>query len=131
MDAPYEAPAPRLAPATSEATARRVRLARQRLGARRHDLVVAMRIVNGVENELIQSEWESWLADENVRCEHAASVLRQGGGDDKEAGGGGVGSPPLQYDQGRREELRNWHHEYCGSCMADHRALSARRSSLI
>jgi len=132
MDAPYDLASPRLSSTTSEGTARRLRRARQRLGAQRHDLVVAMRIINGVESELVQSEWENWLADENIRCEHAAMVLRQQGDKDgsKDAAGSGDRLPP-QYDQERREELRNWHREYCGSCLADQRALLSQRNSLI
>lgn len=139
MDAPYEEATARFSLATSDATARRLRRGRQRLGARRHDLVVAMRIVNGMESELIQSEWENWLADENARCELATNLLRHGDrGDGKEAGSGDQsrknadGSPlTMQPDQERRGELKKWHRDYCGSCLADQRALLAQRNSLI
>lgn len=138
MDAPYEATSP---PTPSEGTARRLRRARQRLGSYRHDLVVAMRIVNGVEREVIQSEWENWLADENMNCEHVGAMLRQPG----EKGRDSADETPSEKQQqqlqsvlrgrvGPEDEvevLRQWHREYCGSCRADRQALLAQRNSLV
>ncbi|OIW33665.1 PH domain-containing protein [Coniochaeta ligniaria NRRL 30616] len=137
MDAPYEATA---LPVASEGTARRLRRTRQRLGSYRHDLVVAMRIVNGVEREVIQSEWENWLADENVRCEQARSILQQSGEKDKDGLEQTASKKQQQQLQGvlhrpvgpeRMEALRKWHQEYCGSCHADRQALMAQRNSLV
>ncbi|EAQ91219.1 hypothetical protein CHGG_03154 [Chaetomium globosum CBS 148.51] len=70
LDAPYQdagragagAGTTEFGSATSRATARRVRRVRQRMGAYRHDLLVAMRVVNKVEREMLHAEWESWLA---------------------------------------------------------------------
>lgn len=99
-----------------------------------------MRIVNGVEREVIQSEWENWLADENIRCDQARSILQQSGVKDK----GGVDQTATQKQQQqlqsvlhrpvgpeRMEALRKWHQEYCGSCHADREALMAERKSLV
>ena len=102
--------------------------------------MVAMRIVNGVEREVIQSEWENWLADENIRCEHARSILQQSG--EKTADGGDQKATKKQQQQlqtvlhrpvgpERMEALRKWHKEYCGSCHADRQALMAERNSLV
>lgn len=139
MDAPVEASSP---PTASEATARRLRRARQRLGSYRHDLIVAMRIVNGVEREVIQSEWENWLADENMHCENVGAMLRQAG----EKGRDGADEAPRKKQQQQQlqsvlhgrvgqeaglEVLRQWHSEYCGSCRADKQALMAQRNSLV
>ncbi|KAB5570612.1 hypothetical protein GE09DRAFT_1104012 [Coniochaeta sp. 2T2.1] len=137
MDAPYEAT---VLPAASEGTARRLRRTRQRLGSYRHDLVVAMRIVNAVEREVIQSEWENWLADENVRCEQAQSILQQSGDKNSEGVDQTASKKQQQQLQGvlqrpvgseRIEALRKWHQEYCRSCHADRQALMAQRNSLI
>lgn len=133
---------------TSRATARRLRNTRQKLGTYRHDLLVAMRLVNKVEREMVRSEWENWLLDENLRCDQVGDILRtssasqQGGnsttttassssssaaatdkkgegaqkiigGDDGSAGDGG------EDKEKRRENLRAWFHEYCGSCRED------------
>lgn len=107
-----------------------------------------MRVVNGIEREMIQSEWENWLADENLRCEQVSNMLLTG------AGTGGTNSQHLDviYDgdaakregqkilssdttsmgtngdgegekMTRREALKKWYAEYCGACEADQRAL--------
>ncbi|KAK3333184.1 hypothetical protein B0T19DRAFT_483286 [Cercophora scortea] len=117
LDAPYYDAATGPSSVTSKATARRLRRTRQRLGGYRHDLLVAMRVVNGIETEMIQSEWENWLADENARCDQARSMLtlqhQSAGADAAERGG----------EKQRREALQEWYDGYCGSCEADRRAL--------
>jgi hypothetical protein len=99
-----------------------------------------MRIVNGVEREVIQSEWENWLADETIRCEQARSILRQSGDKDKDGSDQTASKKQQQQLQTvlqrpvgpeRMEALRKWHQEYCGSCQADRDALMAQRKSLI
>lgn len=122
MDAPYETSS--TLPTASEGAARRLRRTRQRLGSYRHDLVVAMRIVNGVEREVIQSEWENWLADENLRCEQARSMLME------EPKGRGNGDQQV-LEPKRRENLRRWHEDYCGSCIRDREVLMGERNSLV
>lgn len=137
IDAPHQDAGAGFSSAASRATARRLRRTRQRLGGHRHDLLVAMRVVNGIELEMMQSEWENWLADETYRCEQVRGMLSRGGGDGEEAvvwdeagvqkvlaGGAGRGG-----DHGgkRREALKKWHAEYCGSCEADRKALVERR----
>lgn len=105
-DAPPEDTLPTLSSPTSRAAARRLRRTRQRLASYRHDLIVAMRVVNGVEREIVRSEWENFLADENARCEEMRGVL------DREEGKGEEGRQ-------RVEAVRGWVEEYCGSCEGD------------
>lgn len=114
LDAPFHEAGAGMASATSKATARRLRRTRQRLGNYRHDLLVAMRVVNGIEREMMQSEWENWLADENGRCEQVKGMLEEG----VQEGGGGQ-QKVLGGDGKRREALRGWYEEYCGSCERD------------
>ncbi|KAK4204478.1 hypothetical protein QBC40DRAFT_217228 [Triangularia verruculosa] len=134
LDAPYQDAGAGFTSATTRAAARRLRRTRQRLGGYRHDLLVAMRVVNGIELEMVQSEWENWLEDENHRCERVARLLthnapKQLSQEEKDEAqkvlGGG--------DNNRKEALAKWHGEYCGSCEADHRALlaSSERASLV
>ncbi|CAK7233876.1 SNF1-interacting protein [Sporothrix curviconia] len=124
LDAPYEDAGALLSSPTNRATAQRLRRTRQRLGAYRHDLVVAMRVVNNVEREMVQSEWENWLADETQRCDQVGTMLAERGenkqkNDEKETQ--------------RRAMLARWHESYCGSCRADQLALDAQewRRSMI
>ncbi|EXF73404.1 PH domain-containing protein [Colletotrichum fioriniae PJ7] len=133
LDSPYEDAGSTLSSATSRATARRLRRTRQRLGSYRHDLLVAMRIVNSIEREMVQSEWENWLSDETMRCEKLKTVLEEDGGSAKsKRGGGGSGQKVLtsNIDEGKKEALREWYDTYCGSCKLDHQALMSERSSL-
>lgn len=133
LDAPYHDAGANLSSAASRATARRLRRTRQRLGNYRHDLLVAMRIVNGIEREMMQSEWENWLDDENARCEQVRGLVlaegeqRQGQGQGQKVlrEAGGVGT------QLNREALREWYGEYCGSCEADRRGLLERGSESL
>lgn len=149
LDSPYEEVGATLSSSTSKATARRVRRTRQRLGSYRHDLLVAMRVVNSIEKEMIQSEWENWLSDENLRCEQVKMMLSEksgsssGGsssGSSKAAASTSSGSPggdgPQQkvmrpIDEKRVEALRQWHVEYCGSCQAERERALETRSNMV
>ncbi|RYP64051.1 hypothetical protein DL770_009260 [Monosporascus sp. CRB-9-2] len=75
MDAPHADSGAALSSPASRATAQRLRRTRQKLGVYRHDLLVAMRLVNRVEREVMRSEWENWLLDENLRCDEVGEVL--------------------------------------------------------
>ena len=89
-----------------------------------------MRVVNGIEREMMQSEWENWLADENGRCEQVRGLVL-------EDGGGGEGQQQKVLlggeGQGRKgaEALRTWYNEYCGSCEKDWRVMVGERKSLV
>lgn len=48
---------------------------RQRLGIYRHELLVALRVINSVEKELIGAEWERWLRLENNKCRAIKRLL--------------------------------------------------------
>ncbi|KAI0906569.1 PH domain-containing protein [Ustulina deusta] len=143
IDAPHEDAGSSLSPwSSSRATARRLRRTRQKLGSYRHDLVVAMRLVNSVETEVLRSEWENWLMDESSRCEQVGLALREAS---PKTGGSKADSIKAQLAQkvlgdgadndankeaGRIENLRQWYEEYCGSCRVDHDALLRQREGL-
>ncbi|KAK4190458.1 hypothetical protein QBC35DRAFT_428616 [Podospora australis] len=144
LDAPVGDAGAGFTSATTRAAARRLRRTRQRLGGYRHDLLVAMRVVNGIELEMVQSEWENWLADETMRCERVKRMLLHdnnnstGTGkqqvtdkDREEARKGLDESSSEGGGQTRRDVLRKWHAEYCGSCEADRRALQIQGQSLV
>ncbi|KAI8634533.1 hypothetical protein F5Y19DRAFT_461275 [Xylariaceae sp. FL1651] len=128
IDAPHEDAGSSLSPwGLSRATARRLRRTRQRLGSYRHDLLVAMRLVNSVETEMLRSEWENWLIDENTRCDQVGAMLQES----SESGGlkagptkdqvaqrvlGGKGGEDAKKQAEKKESLQRWYEEYCGSC---------------
>jgi hypothetical protein len=141
MDAHYEEAGVTLSSAASRATARRLRRSRQRLGVYRHDLLVAMRILNGVEREMLQSEWENWLLDENNRCYQVGTVLRMWNASSSSSSGRSATADLAnrdaatqkimkEKDEGRRAALREWYQDYCGSCRQDQEALVIERQSL-
>ncbi|OLL23548.1 putative PH domain-containing protein [Neolecta irregularis DAH-3] len=45
---------------------------RQRLGALRHDVLVSLRMIAGIEKTLIKAEWENWLKEESLKCEQVS-----------------------------------------------------------
>ncbi|KAI0013678.1 PH domain-containing protein [Xylariaceae sp. FL0662B] len=138
INAPYEDTGSTFSWSSSRSTARRLRQTRQKLGSYRHDLLVAMRVVNSVEREMLHSEWENWLFDENHRCEQVEAILAAAAaaaGDSKgnSAVKGEAAQKVLeagQKDESRLASLRTWHREYCGSCRADREALLRERESL-
>ncbi|OJD36353.1 transcription factor 3 [Diplodia corticola] len=91
--------APHLTPST-RATGTRLHRTRQNLAAYRHDLLVAMRLVNRVEREVLQAEWENWVLDENVRCRRVGDMIRKR----NETDGGSV------------DAVMEWWVGYCGEC---------------
>ncbi|KAI1828221.1 PH domain-containing protein [Xylaria intraflava] len=134
IDASHEDAGSPLSPwGKSRETARRLRHTRQKLGSYRHDLVVAMRVVNSVETEMLKLEWENWLIDENYRCEKVGAGLQETsstpGGSESDLtmvqrvqrafSSGNDTINPTE----KKEMLHQWHKEYCGSCRVDHQAL--------
>lgn len=111
------------AKAISSTSAGRLRTqkARQRLGTYRHDLLVAMRVVDSVERELVASEWERWVEDERRRCARIGDALKTGKGKDADLNaqqllGGGV--------KGKEVEVRKWYDDYCASCSREGEKLA-------
>lgn len=145
LDSPYEEAGATLSSGNSKATARRLRRSRQRLGSYRHDLLVAMRVVNNIEKEMIQSEWENWLVDENLRCEQVKMMLVDDKNNNKKNKKGskaavtdaGDGSSKKQQkplrlvDEQRVEGLKGWHAEYCGSCRLEKDKLLETRLRMV
>lgn len=85
------------------------------MGLQRHDLLVAMRVVNSIEREMLQAEYENWLLEEDVKCRHLGTILRQNTTEllaekDKK------GQLVLDGEPKRLEEVRVWQQQYCESC---------------
>ncbi|KAI1313488.1 PH domain-containing protein [Xylaria venustula] len=143
VDAPHEDAGSSLSPwGSSRATARRLRRTRQKLGSYRHDLVVAMRLVNSVEREMLRSEWENWLIDESSRCEQVGIALQEDASKTSDPKANSIKAQRAQQgvaddvkidgnnETSRKASLRLWYEEYCGSCKADHDVLLRQRDSL-
>lgn len=87
--------------ASTRRTALNLMQTRQNLGTYRNDLLVALRLVNNMERNIIQSEWENWLIDEAWKCKHTSFMLRQ-----------------KHSVEGREdiESVARWVRDYCQSC---------------
>lgn len=106
------------ASSSTEMGMQRTQKARQRLGTYRHDLLVAMRVVDSVERELVFSEWEKWVEDEQRRCARVGDVLKSGKKKTTNAQkllGGAV--------KGKEVEVRKWYDDYCASCSRESEKL--------
>ncbi len=99
----------------SHGAATQVQQTRQRLGTRRHDLVVALRVLNSVEKELLLAAWDQWVRTEHRRCQLVeGSVLRES----------------LQNATDESEGLRRWYDEYCVSCGDEYMNLAPEHSMI-
>ena len=92
-------------------TALRVQRTRQHLGTRRHDLLVAMRVVNSIEKEMVRAEWERWLREESARCQQLGTLIK--------LNKTGEHNHRLDGLVGRSEEVMTWYDDYCGSCQQE------------
>ena len=97
-------------------TIRRLQKSRHHLGTKRHDLFVAMRVINSIEQEMVQAEWENWLVEESVKCKQLGRMIQQNGTELLNAHGDGNGQHVLAGMHNRTETIRAWHEDHCGSC---------------
>ena len=94
--------------------ARRLQRSREHLGSQRHDLLVAMRVVNSIEREMLQAEWENWLLEENVKCKHLGAKLSRN--TTELSAREKNGQHDLDGRSRRLEEIQAWQKQYCKSC---------------
>ncbi len=136
MDSPYQMAGASLSQSAMSSTANRLRRTRQHLGQYRHDLLVAMRVVNNVEREMLRAEWENWLLDEISRCSQVQMMLRENrtnisptrrvkGADAQQV----LDAKNRERSQ-KMDELRRWQHEYCGSCKMEQELILRGRKHL-
>ncbi|KAG6038089.1 hypothetical protein E4U41_004558 [Claviceps citrina] len=126
MDTAWEEAGAALSSQSSRAAARRLRRTRQRLAAYRHDLVVATRVVNSIEREMLQSEWENWLMNEKSLCDDLGTLLQddEGGKTRKGRSSSASAQEVVQsWSKSEREALKEWRDGYCGSCGRDLEAV--------
>lgn len=136
MDTPYQSAGISFSESATQSTARRLRRTRQHLGSYRHDLLVAVRLVNNVEREMMRAEWENWLLDENTRCKQVQTMLREDQKNispTKRIKGAGPQQILDAEDKdhiSKREKLKRWQEEYCGSCQREQELLFEGRQRL-
>ncbi|KAF2222718.1 hypothetical protein BDZ85DRAFT_319949 [Elsinoe ampelina] len=92
---------------------------RKTLARYRHDLLVALRVVNRVEQEAVQSAWEDWVTEEAGRCDRMKKIL----GDGQEASEKGNKKNRDKRWQKVDAELE----KYCQGCRKELEAFNAVR----
>ena len=130
IDMPFHYSGSSFSEGATRSTARRLRRTRQHLGSYRHDLLVAIRVVNNIEREMIKAEWENWLLDENTRCKQLEMILREDQtGISPTMWIRGINPQPALDAQNKekRESLKQWQKEYCGSCLREREMLFEHR----
>jgi hypothetical protein len=92
---------------------RRLHRTRQNLGSHRHDLLVALRVVNRIEKEVLEAEYENWLLDETQKCERVGLML-----DEKKMKEKKEGQRWGRKRKGKKDEedAEVWIRGYCGDC---------------
>ncbi|RDW93573.1 putative transcription factor SipA3 [Aspergillus mulundensis] len=105
--------------AVARGAARRVQQTRERLGVYRYNLLVALRVINSIEKEVLQSEWERWLQQELRRCRQVEDLL---GADADEMSGTEGGQTVLG---GLNGDVRQWYETYCSSCQKEQEQIVA------
>ena len=111
-------------------TSRRLQRTRSALGGYRHDLLVALRVVNRIEKEVVEAEWESWVRDEVGRCGQLEAMLNEKGNatlteakdenkDEKDRLQVVLGG----LSGGQERGIEKWYQQYCGSCRIEWEGL--------
>lgn len=135
LDSPYQYAGVPFSETATRATAQRLRRTRQHLGTYRHDLMIAMRVVNSVEREMMRAEWENWLLDENTRCKQVELLLKEPpNSTSKSKRSKSVESQQVLESQAKEKSrldgLRRWQQDYCGSCQLEQDMIVKERKPL-
>ena len=137
---------------TTQKANTRISHARQNLATHRHDLLVALRMLNSMDRELVRAEWEAWVVDESRRCRRMADVLtttaqtkknnnnknknrkprqeeREEVKPDSSSSSPSSFDPEFDFDLdtdslNNLSRLRSWFDEYCDSCLAEEKRIS-------
>ncbi|KAL4881316.1 hypothetical protein BJY04DRAFT_218486 [Aspergillus karnatakaensis] len=103
----------------ARSAARRIQQTRERLGMYRYNLLVALRVVNNIEKEVIQSEWERWVQQEVRRCRQVENLLT----DDRAGIQGDKAAQKVL--TGLNDDVRQWYETYCSSCQQEQEHITA------
>lgn len=121
----------------TQSMARRLRKTRQNLGSYRHKFMIAMRVINHIERQIITAEWENWLADENLMCDQISLLLEEtlarlsNGKKSQELVDETIFSKISENDEKRLRELQDWQENYCRSCGLEQELLARRRRDSV
>lgn len=125
QETPWTVGSPSPRDAVTKSATRRLQQTRERLATYRYNLLVALRVVNSIEREVIQNEWERWLRQELRRCHQVEQLLHKNDGDDMD---------DMQTDrQDQRvfaeltDDIKEWYEKYCISCESEQEQVLSNR----
>jgi hypothetical protein len=95
---------------SSKRSQQRLQRTRHSLAGYRHDLLVALRVINRVEEEVVHAEWQDWVFEEERKCIKVETMMR-------ERNKGGQSTQPEAHDES--DGLGNGFTEYCRSCKSE------------
>ncbi|KAI7347652.1 hypothetical protein KC320_g7106 [Hortaea werneckii] len=95
--------------ATPQKPAARLHNTRDAIARYRHDLLIALRVVNRVESDVLKAEWEDWVRSEERKCAKVERMLQRGESGKKSS------QSKLEVDAQLGEEFA----EYCRSCRGE------------
>jgi hypothetical protein len=101
---------PALPSTTSHQVSRRLTQTRDAIARYRHDLLVALRVVNRVERDVVLAEWEDWVRAEERKCAKIETMIR------------GKKSS-VQGQEHAEEVLGKGFEEYCDSCRVEMKGI--------
>ncbi|KAK3723516.1 SNF1-interacting protein [Vermiconidia calcicola] len=117
-----------LSPSTSLiGTGARLHRSRDAMARYRHDLLVALKVVNRIERDMVLAEWEDWVQAEEKKCARVESMLverRKKSKKDGKAKGKGKGGDLVSLEA----ELGADFAGYCASCRDELAGLGAGMS---
>jgi hypothetical protein len=103
----------------TKSAVKRFQQTRERLGMYRHNLLVALRVVNSIEKEVIQTEWERWLREEVRRCRQVEVLLGSEAQGDSQ---GRIAQAERVFAE-HADNVKQWYEEYCSSCRLEQKQV--------
>lgn len=91
--------------------------------------MVALRVINRIELEMVEAEWEGWLYSETAQCEQIEQVLGRDGTQisNMHKNGSGAGTQRQRGILGTKHldwaQVRLWHEKYCRDCYSERESL--------
>lgn len=105
--------------AVEKSATKRFQQTRERLGMYRHNLLVALRVVNSIEREVIQNEWERWLREELRRCRQVEILLGGNAAEDNSDMEAAQAAQTERIFAENAGSVKQWYDRYCASCQLE------------
>ncbi|KAF2719459.1 hypothetical protein K431DRAFT_272765 [Polychaeton citri CBS 116435] len=109
----------------SNAPGSRLHRTRDSIARYRHDLLVAIRVINRVEKHVVAAEWEDWVVNEGKKCTKVKKLLlaQHASEDSKSKKGKTKGKDQKQADDAALADLGDDFQRYCESCRLEGQKL--------